>query len=96
MSIKNHVIKRMFSRDLLEELDLPYNCTDTEMIHNGRWSLYWKGVFEYEGKHYEIQWEEGATEYQDPDKWGDETEVEAIEVVKVPIVKYEWVAKVAE
>lgn len=91
------IVERIFTRELLEHLDIPNACTDTEMVHTGRWALHYTGVFEYEGAHWMIGWQEGATEDQyDIDIWDDEIEISAMQVVKVPVVKYEWVAKVNE
>jgi hypothetical protein len=88
------LVTREFHRDLLEELEIPDNCIDETIIDTSRWAVHYEGVFEYEKKHYQVQWQQGATEYQEgEDLWYNADVIEAVEVVKLPVVKYEWTPK---
>lgn len=57
----------------------------------GRWSIYHRIIFEYEGTFYSTSYSEGATEQQDESPWEYQREVECIVVrpVTKPVVVYE-------
>jgi hypothetical protein len=84
-------VARTFTRDFMEDNDYPYELTDLQHIDDRRWYSVWTGVFEFEGKHYRVHYSSPATEMQEEDPWNDETEIVAYEVVKLPVVKYEWI-----
>lgn len=82
----------MFTRDELEDLDVPYICEDRQLESEHRWYDIFSGVFDDgTGTHWRINWLENATEMQELDTWGDEDEVEAVKVVKLPVVVHQWV-----
>lgn len=84
-------VKRTFTREFMDDNDYPWEFMDKELIDQRRWVNIWEGVFEFEGKHYRVNWQEGATEVQeDTDQWFDEAEIEAYEVVKRQVMSYEW------
>lgn len=77
-----------------EELDLPWSCHTEWSLGSGRWHERMEGVFEYEGKHYMINWGMGLTEYQEhelPWEWDDV--VECPEAEKYEVTKTEWRVK---
>lgn len=83
--------KELFDKNFLrEELELPYCCQDITILEKSRWSVVREGVFEYQGRTYQIWWSEGATEYQDEEPW-EHDDPEPIEVVKKEVTRYEWV-----
>lgn len=85
--------KKIFKRDyLVNELDLPYNAIEEELIDNSRWSLDYRIVFEDNGKFYETYYSVGATECQEERPWEYEDEVECTEVEKREILVKKWVA----
>lgn len=86
-------ITRLFSRDELADMDVPFDVVYEEIREQNRWSTYYTGVFrdpETE-KYYEIDWERGSTEYQDPDIWGGEDEILATEVEYKEVLEWKWV-----
>lgn len=85
--------KKIFKRDyLVNELDLPYNAIEEELIDNSRWSLTYRIIFEDNGKHYQTYYNVGATECQDERPWEYEDEVECTEVEQREVVVKKWVA----
>lgn len=88
------VVTRTFTRDFMEENDYPWELSSKTFLDDSRWALHYEGVFEFEGKHYMVQYQEGATEYQEgEDPWYHEDEIEATEVVWLPVVEHKWVPK---
>lgn len=85
------IASRLFTPDELEELDLPWNCTDVEIVSKGRWSLTKRGICEIDGVTYRIHWEDGATEMQDMGPWDDVEEVVAVPVQRVEVTTVQWV-----
>lgn len=85
-------VTRLFSREFMEELnDYPCDLRDKTFLYESRWANHYEGVFDFEGSTWQVQWQEGATEYQEgEDAWYDQKEIEATKVVKLPVVKYEW------
>jgi hypothetical protein len=80
-----------FTRDFLKnELDLPFNAIEDEVVDNSRWSIYHSIIFEYDGKFYQTSYSVGATECQDESPWEYEDEVECIEVHKVQKMVEVW------
>ena len=81
-----------FTRDQLDELDLPDNLSDTEVIDEGRWSLTKTGIADFNGRHYRFEFEEPATEMQEGlDPWNDADQVEAVEVRQEQVVVTKWI-----
>lgn len=83
--------KRTFTKDELEELGLPYTCHDVEIYDQGRWDTWKTGIFEHDGKSWQVHWSEGSTEMQDTQPWEYEDEIEATEVIKVPRIVSQWI-----
>lgn len=84
---------KTFKREFLtNELDLPYEALEDEIVDNSRWSIQHAIIFEHEGKFYRTYYSVGATEIQDESPWEYEDEVECFEVVKAKVVKEEWVS----
>lgn len=85
-------IKRIFTREFMEENDYPWELASQEFIESHRWYDIWEGVFEFEGKHYQVTYAIPSTEMQEEDPWGDGVdEIEATEVVWLPVVQHKWV-----
>lgn len=85
-------MEKMFNREFLrEELGLPYEALEKNIVENTRWSIVFEIVFEYEGKFWKTWYSEGATEYQDERPWEFEKEVKCYEVYKAKTVKEDWV-----
>ena len=85
-------ITRIFTRDELEDLDVPFVCVDRELYSEHRWYDIFSGVFTDEnGDHWRIEWLENSTEMQDQDTWFDEDEITATKVVSLPVVVKKWV-----
>jgi len=84
-------ITRTFTREFMEDNDFPFDLLDKEFIEEHRWFNVWTGVFEYEGKYYRVTYLDPSTEMQEEDPWSDEETVIATQVVRLPVVKYEWV-----
>lgn len=76
--------------DTSEWDEIERNTTDTS-----RWSVYFEGVFKHipSGKHYTVDWSEGATEMQDeaPFKYAKDVAFTEVELKEVTIKK--WVIK---
>lgn len=88
-------VTRLFSRDELADMDVPYNMVYEEITEQSRWYTYCTGVFrdpETE-KYYEIDWQQGSTEDQECDVWGDEDEILATEVEYKEVVEWKWVPR---
>ena len=78
----------------METNDYPWSLKSQEFSHDSRWANHYTGVFEYEGRYWQVQYQEGATEEQEgEDPWYDEEEIEAVEVVWLPVVVNKWVPK---
>ena len=63
--------KKIFSREyLMDELDLPYNAVEEEIIGTSRWSVHYSIVFQdQDGKNYQTAYSVGATECRDERPW---------------------------
>ena len=84
--------QRVFDRDFLrDELDLPGQCIDEEIVRHSRWRVHYRGVFAHEGKHYMVNWSVGATEMQDEAPWEYQPQVTATEVEKRQVLMDKWV-----
>jgi len=83
-------VTRIFSREFMEDNDYPYELFDTEFIESHRWYDVWDGIFTFEGKNYQVSYLSPSTEMQEEDPWSGEEEIVATEVVKLPVVRYEW------
>jgi hypothetical protein len=84
-------VTREFTREFMEENDYPYELTDIEHIEDRRWYSIRTGVFEFEGKNYLVSFTEPATEMQEEDPWNYDDVIVATEVVKLPVVRYDWI-----
>ena len=82
---------KTFTREFMIDHDYPWELMDKELIDQRRWYNIWEGVFEFEGKFYQVNWAEGSTEIQeDTDTWFEEPYIKATEVEKIPVQSYEW------
>ena len=83
-----------FSVQWLEDNAIAYGeCIHEEVIDSGRWTEVIKGVFEYEGKFYSVQWETGLTEEQENDwfaNFATNGEVECPEVEQYEVTVKKW------
>lgn len=78
------------NRFLIEELDLPYNAIEDNVIGNDRWSVHHCIIFEYEGKYYRAYYSVGATEMQDESPWEYEDVVSCEEVELREVLVKQW------
>jgi len=82
---------RHFTREQLEELDVPYTTLHDEQVDTLRWSEIRSCVFRTEdGDAYEVTYQRPATEQQECDTWFDEDEIKATEVEQRPVVTQQW------
>lgn len=85
---------RVFTRDELEELDVPHTHIHDEHWGNTRWTEIRRCVFRAsDGKTYRVSYETGSTEYQECDTWDYETEIEAEEVEQREVTVTRWEVK---
>jgi hypothetical protein len=81
----------------VELYDLPWECVDEWMNGNDhRWSYGMSGVFELSGEYWMIEWQHPGTETQQdsgcyPWEWYAGETITATKVVKLPVVKQEWI-----
>ncbi len=54
---------------LTDDLELPYNAIEDNVIDNSRWSINHEIIFEYQGKFYQAYYSGGATEQQMEEPW---------------------------
>jgi len=93
---------RVFTRNELEEIGVPYECGafegSAEELHcdlydRSRWSLTYEFIFRApdDGRAYLVYYDVGATEMQDgTDLWNYEDAIKAVEVEQVEVVTTEW------
>jgi hypothetical protein len=92
---------RIFTRDELDEIGVPYECgafegsakeLHCELFDTTRWSHVYEFVFRApdDGKAYRVYYRRGATEMQDQDLWNWDDEIQAVEVEQVQVTKTEW------
>src|SRR5688500_17020479 len=82
---------RHFTREQLEELDVPYTNLHDEQVDTLRWSEIRSCVFRAEdGKTYEVTYQVPATEHQECDTWFDENQITATEVEQRPVTVMQW------
>ena len=92
---------RVFTRDELEEMGVPYECGGgegtaeelyDELYDTTRWSNVYEFVFRApdDGKAYRVYYEVGATEMQEADLWAYAESIVAFEVEQVQVTKTEW------
>lgn len=87
--------KRAFTRDQMDEWDVPYSAVYTEAVDKHRWVNICDAVFKApdDGKHYLVSYQEGLTERQDGiDYWFDEDRIEGVEVSLRSVTTEEWMA----
>lgn len=75
---------------LINELDLPYNAIEDEIISTSRWSIHHQIIFEHEGKFYKTYYHCGATEMQDESPWEYDKKVECTEVHQIEKMVKVW------
>lgn len=87
------VATKYFSQDELEELGIPYDEVpgSVEILDQRRWYNVKRGVFEIDGKHYAIKWNEPATELQEGQNIWNEDPVLAVEVEEREVTVKKWV-----
>lgn len=78
---------------LINELGLPYSAMVDKIIDTSRWSIHHEIVFEHQGKFYQTEYSEGATEMQDESPWEYDDEVDCVEVELKPVQVMKWVPK---
>lgn len=84
-------MKRIFNKQELLDMDLPYAAIQDNIIDNTIWSIYHEIVFEYDGQYYKTNYSVGATEYQDESPWEYDDEIECIEVEEKEVLVKQWV-----
>lgn len=88
------MIKRTFTRDELDELDIPFsrNIVHTEQIDTTRWATHHICIFrtEEDGPLWQVGYQRPATEQQECDRWYDEKVIEATQVEphEITVVEY--------
>jgi hypothetical protein len=75
------------SSEEVEELIDNMSYNDKKITEKDRWSTYYEGVAEIEGKHYMLTWCEGSTEIQDTEIEGGEFD----EVIQKEVLIKMWV-----
>ena len=93
MKRRVNVAKKIFSREyLMDELDLPYNAVEEEIIGTSRWSVHYSKVFQdKDGKYYQTAYSVGATECQDERPREYEESVACVEVCQKEVLVRKWV-----
>lgn len=83
---------RTFTRDELEELDVPHTHLHDELNDTGRWTEMRTCVFRApdDDKTYLVSYQKPLTEYQECDLWYDEDEITAMEVEEVIVAVTRW------
>lgn len=89
---KNVATIKLKKEVLLNELELPYNAIEDEVIDSSRWSIHHRIIFEYDGKYYKTWYSVGSTEMQDESPWEYDDEVECHEVKKKQVTVEKWVS----
>lgn len=83
-----------FSVQWLEAMGIAFGeCIHEEVIDSNRWTEITKGVFEYEGKFYSVEWETGLTEYQENtwfESFAIDGKVECPEVEQYEVTVKKW------
>lgn len=89
---------RIFSREELEEWDLPWGNDDIEVLHDEQVdSLRWESVNEVvfrapdDSRAYMVTYFQGLTESVDSDLWNWADRIEAVEVEEVEVKTTKWV-----
>ncbi|MCY8539476.1 MULTISPECIES: hypothetical protein [Bacillus] len=78
---------------MVNELGLPNSALFDEITGSSRWSIHHKIVFPYQGRFFETNFSEGATELQDECPWEYEEQVECYEVELKEVKVKKWVRK---
>lgn len=82
---------KKFSKEYLQERDLPYSAILDKIIDTSRWSIIHEIVFEDNGKFYSTMYSEGATEMQDESPWEYDNIIECTEVELKEVKVKKWV-----
>lgn len=82
---------QFFTRAQLDELDVTYENLHREIVTTNRWSNTVEVVFEHDGRHWQVEFEEPATEMQEgQDVWSGRDEIQAVEVHQMPVTVTAW------
>lgn len=83
---------RFFSRDKLEELDVPDINLHDEQHDTRCWSEVRRCIFRApdDGKSYRVTYQVPLTEHQKCDLWFDEQQIEAFPVEQRPVLVLQW------
>jgi hypothetical protein len=83
---------RHFTREQLEEFDVPYTNLHDEQVDSRRWADTRSCVFRApdDGKAYRVSYQVPATEHQECDTWFDQDEIKAFEVEQRPVTVMQW------
>lgn len=83
--------KKIFDkRYLIDELDLPYEAIEDEVLNNSRWSIFHRCIFKDNGKFYRAEYSVGATECQDESPWQYDDKIECTEVELKEVKVKQW------
>lgn len=82
--------KVSFSKQELQDMDLPWSALEDKIIDNSRWSIHHEIIFMKDEKYYRTYYSVGATEYQDERPWEYDKEVVCEEVHKVQKLVEVW------
>ena len=93
MDMTNNYKNKTFTKKYLtEDLDLPYNALEDNIIDNSRWSIQHEIIFQVnDGKFYKTYYSVGATECQDESPWEYEDNITCYEVKKQEVIVEQWV-----
>jgi hypothetical protein len=85
------VITRMFEREQLEELGLPYEAIAQVELEEHRWYRWVRCVFSFEDEFWAVDWARPLTEMQeDLDDWLDQDPVPAYRVESQEVTTEVW------
>ena len=84
-------MRKTFKAEFLkEELDLPSDALEDNIIGQGRWTTRHEIIFKYDEKFYRTHYSKGSTERQDESPWEYDNEVECYEVHQVEKMIKVW------
>jgi len=80
------------AREVVWEDHEDFTTIEKKIVDTSRWSIQYEGIFQHTptGKFYSVDWQIGATEYQDESPFEYEKEVEFTEVApqEITVIKY--------
>ncbi|MEU0941169.1 hypothetical protein [Embleya sp. NPDC005971] len=86
-------ITRTFSRDELDDLDVPFEHMVEEHVIDTtrRWDVTHQGVFAHpDGSHWQIRWQIPATEHQESDTWFGNDTITGVAVELREVTVQQW------